>query len=179
MLAVNLALPGGALPPDLLPPVSNREDIARKVEQFWPIIDRWAQRYQVSQALIEAVIHQESGGNPRAYRGEPRVKDASFGLMQLLGRTAEAVAGHPLTLEQLYDPEVNIELGVAYLASLYRAYGSWRVALIAYNGGPRAAKRALQGQDPGPAGRYADQVLSLWAWYRTRNLTRRRASPPP
>ena len=42
-----------------------------KVKRWWPILDRWCVELGVSQSLVLAVIHMESGGNENARRYEP------------------------------------------------------------------------------------------------------------
>jgi len=74
------------------------------------------QFHDVPPVLVKAVIATESGFNPRAYRAEPQIGDASRGLMQMLKRTAIDMGfpanGNP---DDLYKPEVSIPLGVKYL----------------------------------------------------------------
>jgi soluble lytic murein transglycosylase len=43
----------------------------------------------------------------------------------------------------LFDSELNLEIGTAYLANLIRRFGSLDAALVAYNAGPGAARRIL------------------------------------
>jgi len=155
-------------------PPATFEEVASRVDRYWTIIDRVAQRYQVSQSLIQAVIHQESGGDPRAYREEKSIGDASYGLMQLLRRTAQAVAGKRLTVEDLYNPRINIDLGTRYLATLHHYYNDWVLALIGYNGGPRAVTRFRQGDTLHPAVRYAAKVVALQARYKAWNKAKGR-----
>src|SRR5690606_33332138 len=61
------------------------------------------------------------------------------GLMQLLPTTAAAVAkrhGVSYSLEKLYDPAYNAQLGAAYLGEGIRRYnGSYILAIAAYNAG--------------------------------------------
>jgi soluble lytic murein transglycosylase-like protein len=38
------------------------------------------------------------------------------------------------------DPRQNLEGGARYLAEQYRKFGSWRLALAAYNAGPQAVE---------------------------------------
>jgi soluble lytic murein transglycosylase-like protein len=65
-------------------------------------------------ALVMGVMQAESSFNPRAYRAEPQINDASYGLMQVLYSTAKdrGFSGAP---EGLYDPATNIALGMAQL----------------------------------------------------------------
>ena len=39
------------------------------------------------------------------------------------------------------DPAENLEGGARYLAQQYRKFGSWRLALAAYNAGPEAVEK--------------------------------------
>lgn len=116
---------------------------------------RASDRYTVPVEVIKAVIAQESGFNPAAYRAEPQISDASRGLMQVLERTARAL-GMQGPVEQLYNPAINIDLGAKLLAeNIGRArptHGNTilEVALSAYNAGfstdrPGDAKRTAAG----------------------------------
>ena len=40
-----------------------------------------------------------------------------------------------------HDPAQNLEGGARYLKEQYREFGSWRLALAAYNAGPAAVKK--------------------------------------
>jgi soluble lytic murein transglycosylase len=67
--------------------------------------------------------------------------------MQLLLSTARRVASNDATLsgvlrEDLFDPEVNIRLGVAYLAELAQRFDGNEILMLAgYNAGEQAADR--------------------------------------
>ena len=89
----------------------------------------------VSLPLVKAIIAVESSFNPKAYRVEAKINDASRGLMQILLRTAQGVgfSGAP---DELFDPKTNITYGVKFLSSLVRAKGGDTLAAIsAYNNG--------------------------------------------
>lgn len=107
-------------------------------------------RYGVDPAIILAVIGTESSFDPRAYRAEPQINDASYGLMQLLMKTAKGL-GFTGTTADLYDPLRNIELGTKLLNQLLNARGGdVDAAISAYNGGYRPSlgfgKRLPTGQ---------------------------------
>ena len=118
---------------------------------------RLSLQYGVAPELILAVMGIESAFNPRAYRYEATLKDASRGLMQLLLSTARSLgfAGAP---EQLYDADVNANLGTKYLAQQLRRYGgSIPDALSAYNGG-----HALRLGSGYVNQSYVDKGLAAW-----------------
>jgi soluble lytic murein transglycosylase-like protein len=93
--------------------------------------------------LILAVMRTESGFFNRA-----RSRVGALGLMQIMPATGEMLA-RQLGIdwkgpETLFDPVVNVRLGVAYLTQLHARYGSWQRALAAYNWGPGAIDRRLR-----------------------------------
>jgi soluble lytic murein transglycosylase len=93
--------------------------------------------------LVLAVILVESSGNPFAVSHK-----GAMGLMQLQPTTAKAMAAEigmrwtGPTL--LFDPVANVHLGVAYLERLVARYGDVRMALAAYNWGPRRIAERLR-----------------------------------
>lgn len=92
----------------------------------------------IPRGLLAGLIDHETGGtwNPRAYRNEPAVQDASRGLTQLLWATAQGL-GYDGSPDDLFDPGTSIRLGAIYLRQQYDRTGSWDAALSAYNGGYR------------------------------------------
>lgn len=91
-----------------------------------------AKQYQLAPSLIRAVIHAESGFNPKAVS-----KAGAQGLMQLMPATAKELGTRDVWL-----PQQNIQAGTAYLASLLQQFnGDRRLALAAYNAGPGAVSR--------------------------------------
>lgn len=145
-----------------------RTETATLVDRFYTLITESALRHQVSQSYLQAIIHQESGGNPRALRLEPRIHEASYGLMQLLGRTAKRL-GFRGPLADLYDPRINIPLGARYFSGLLTKYREPGAALAHYNGGPKAGRAWKQGNRRRRASRYAVTVLALRTYYVRRN----------
>ncbi|WP_299815014.1 lytic transglycosylase domain-containing protein [uncultured Jannaschia sp.] len=89
-----------------------------------------ARRHGIPEDLFLRLVQQESAWNPSA-----RSHKGALGLAQLLPATAATLGVDPM------DPEQNLEGGARYLALQYREFGSWRLALAAYNAGPGAVER--------------------------------------
>jgi len=79
-----------------------------------PVLTAAAERYRLPRGLVYAVAEAESGFNPSAYRLEPAINDASYGLMQLLTSTARRLGFAGPTVE-LFDPYISAELGARLL----------------------------------------------------------------
>ena len=101
-----------------------------------PILDAWADTYGLERSLVYAVVSQESRFNPDAVRPEPAINDASYGLTQILYRTAQGL-GYTGTPAGLYDPDTNAQYGLRYLADQVNRFDDYELALSAYNGGLR------------------------------------------
>ncbi|MHB9111894.1 MAG: lytic transglycosylase domain-containing protein [Thermoleophilia bacterium] len=98
------------------------------------LITRSAGQNQLDPALVAAVIYEESSFD------EAISSDAgAVGLMQLMPSTATWIAantgGVDFRVADLKDPSVNIAYGCWYLRYLTDRYGSYELALAAYNGG--------------------------------------------
>ena len=99
------------------------------VGEYAPLADRISREAGIDPLLVQAVIMQESGGNPRAVSPV-----GAQGLMQLMPPTAQR-----LGVVDAFDPEQNIRGGVAFLKWLLDKYGGDEtMALAAYNAGPAA-----------------------------------------
>jgi hypothetical protein len=112
-----------------------------------------AQRYQVDQRLVEAVILVESAGNPGAVSSK-----GAQGLMQLMPASAAA-----LGVKNAFDPTENLDGGVRHLRDLLRSFGGdLTLALAAYNAG-EAAVRTYRGVPPYPETQaYVRRVRALY-----------------
>lgn len=135
-------LPGVPEPPPL-PPAAPRQfgrlapaEVAALVDPAWGV--------PVDEVL--AYCEVESSFNPRAYRWESHLGEASYGLMQVLESTARdrGLIGPPTNL---YEPAIGLEIGCAhviwtrdFLASRGAPSDPLSVAL-AYNAGVGNALR--------------------------------------
>jgi soluble lytic murein transglycosylase-like protein len=105
--------------------------------QYDQIIQAASVNYNVSVPLIKAVIMTESSFNPNAYRAEPAINDGSYGLMQLLFRTAVGLGfpNDPKRANELFKPDININYGTALLEKLQARYENVDDIYAAYNSG--------------------------------------------
>lgn len=94
-----------------------------------------AVKYGIPIPWIQAIIDVESAWKANAYRAEPAINDASYGLMQLLEGTARKL-GLSGDVAKLYDPATNIDLGTKLLAENRARFGnSFERVYSAYNSG--------------------------------------------
>lgn len=106
------------------------------------LVQAAAEREQLPQALLFAVMRQESAFDPGA--GSPA---GACGLLQLIAPTARRVADalhDPFIDSALSNPDCNVRYGAHYLAQL-SGYFDGNLALVAaaYNAGPDAVFRWL------------------------------------
>lgn len=91
-----------------------------------------ASTYRLEPALIRAVIHAESGFQPKA-----QSRKGARGLMQLMPETARQHG-----VANSFDSHQNIQAGSAYLAALLQQFdGEQQLALAAYNAGPATVRK--------------------------------------
>ena len=89
-----------------------------------------ALRHGVPADLFLRLVQQESGWNPQAVSHK-----GAIGLAQLMPGTARDLGVDPR------DPAANLDGGARYLRMQHQAFGSWPLALAAYNAGPGAVAR--------------------------------------
>lgn len=89
-----------------------------------------ARRNAVPEDLFLRLVQQESGWNVDAVSHKGAV-----GLAQLMPDTARRLGVDPT------DPAQNLDGGARYLRRQFNAFGTWRLALAAYNAGPAAVTR--------------------------------------
>ena len=102
----------------------------------WDQISAWAKNRNLDQYQVAGLIRQESVFNPRA-----KSPANAYGLMQLVIPTARAIAKKygseaVISVESLFQPALNIELGTAYMRDQLDKFGRIEYVAVAYNAGP-------------------------------------------
>lgn len=127
------------------------------VDQRW--IQHAADAHHLDPALLRAIIHVESGGDPTAIGpcGE-------IGLMQIMPATIDLISAYTgLPAEAIRaDPATNIWAGAYYLRRMLNRFDNdLQLAIAAYNTGPGRVIDAGN-RVPPIAYRYLDRVYRAW-----------------
>jgi soluble lytic murein transglycosylase-like protein len=141
-------------------------------------VARWAdyfetagEAHRVDPGLLAIMALVESGGRP-----DVTSHAGAVGLMQVMPATAQDIARwrglEAPDTGALREPILNIDFGGYYVARMFGRFGSVtggdpdravELTAAAYNGGPGAAQRWLDGgQLPAETQRYRDYVLGMW-----------------
>jgi soluble lytic murein transglycosylase-like protein len=143
-------------------PISSSGPGPAVIEQWRPLAEKYASINSIlNPEEILAIIWNESTGNPEA----SNPKDPSVGLMGVTLLIGRAYAG-ATTLEQLYDPDLNVKAGAGFLAQLKQDDGDQfpitdpNIAWVAgYNEGePNLRKRR---PDPAYISGYLNHLAAL------------------
>jgi soluble lytic murein transglycosylase-like protein len=98
--------------------------------QYLSVAREMARKHSIPEDLFLRLVQQESGWNPSAVSHA-----GATGLAQLMPGTARKLGVN------INDPHQNLEGGARYLRMMYNKFGSWRLALAAYNAGPGAVEK--------------------------------------
>ncbi|CUH88467.1 Soluble lytic murein transglycosylase precursor [Phaeobacter sp. CECT 5382] len=98
--------------------------------EYLALARRAARKHNVPEDLFLRLVQQESNWNPTA-----KSHKGALGLAQLMPATARSLGVDPSI------PKQNLEGGARYLSKQFKKFGSWRLALAAYNAGPHAVEK--------------------------------------
>lgn len=151
--------------------LSNTDDVLKnQLVLRFPItyqepIQKLANHYHISPALIYATIRQES-----TFLEDIKSEAGAYGLMQILPRTAKTIAKQEkipyFDVKELFHPEKNLQIGVAYLHTLHYQFKAHPVLIMAaYNAGPKQVRHWVTRHSP----KEMDVWIETLPWQETRN----------
>ncbi|TNC51118.1 lytic transglycosylase domain-containing protein [Rubellimicrobium rubrum] len=123
--SIRLQPPKAEVPP--LPGVASVAYAGRYSGPLLELARAAARRHAVPEDLFLRLVQQESGWNAGAVSHK-----GAIGLAQLMPDTARLLGVDPM------DPQQNLEGGARYLRRQFDRFGTWDLALAAYNAGPGA-----------------------------------------
>ncbi len=132
-------------------------------------IERNCALYDIPPAFICALIHAES-----KFRHDARSAKGASGLMQITNMTADWMAEEMklenYSYDRIFEPEVNIRIGIYYFATLLKDYdNNYETALAAYNAGSGNVSKWLKNADYSKNGK----TLSYIPFRETRDYLKR------
>lgn len=131
-------------------------EAATRTEVKRMVLEEAQRNGTVPPSLALAVAKVESGFDERALSSV-----GARGVMQIMPQTASDE--FDVAADRLWDPRLNIQLGIAYLERLYHQYGGrWNLALSHYNGGTLKGK----GRYAAPHSYTRRYVSSVLGWSR-------------
>jgi soluble lytic murein transglycosylase len=138
---------------ELLCSLTGRNLAPGVLHQISDIVYRNSMQFGYDPVLLLAVIQVESVFKTTA-RGRYRdgTGSGAFGLMQVKPETAREIAAQlnmgAVEPDDLFKPEINVPIGVAYLTSMISRFRDFKLGLLAYNQGPAAVSRQLARRTP-------------------------------
>ena len=105
-----------------------------KLKHILIYIEALCWEYGVDYEMVKAVIQTESDWNHKAVS-----TSGAIGLMQILPSTAKSEFQTPK--QDLFDPYVNVTVGIKYLSELNEHFDDMESTLTAYSHGPTVTKK--------------------------------------
>lgn len=161
----------------LISQVANQKNASHKLETdinymlyplaYWSVVRDISDKYGVSPFILLSVMREESRFDPDATSVAGAV-----GLMQIMPETAHRLAVYKINTAgkpKIREVKTNITIGAYYLHFLLKEFGSFPVALAAYNAGPDKVKEWLK------EGNYKahDEFIEDIPYDETRNYVKR------
>jgi len=102
--------------------------------KYTEYVEKYSKEYNIDSYMIYAILKAESNFDEKA-----KSNSNAIGLMQILESTAIETGNKinvTITEEQLYQAELNIQIGTKYFSELLDKYNNnYKMAIIAYNAG--------------------------------------------
>ncbi|MCK4633070.1 MAG: transglycosylase SLT domain-containing protein, partial [candidate division Zixibacteria bacterium] len=113
----------------------------RRSKKYTPMMKRIIRKHGLPEDLIYLSL-VESGYNPNAYSWA-----RAMGLWQFISSTGRAYGlNRNWWYDERKDPVKATEAACRFLKHLYEEFGSWELAMAAYNGGPGRVRGTIKKQ---------------------------------
>ncbi|MFK7747195.1 MAG: LysM peptidoglycan-binding domain-containing protein [Kordia sp.] len=115
------------------------ERLMKKSQYYFPMFEQELDNYNIPLEVKYLAI-VESALNPKA-----RSRVGATGLWQFMYQTGKQYDLNVSSyVDERSDPEKSTKAACQYLASLYKIFGDWDLALAAYNSGPGNVSKAIR-----------------------------------
>lgn len=128
------------------------------------LVVKYAKKYNIEPSLAMAIINTESTFNNQCIS-----KSGAVGLTQLMPSTAREMGLRvDSTIDERWDPEKNIEAGIAYLAKYHKIISNhfqkedWNLTIAGYNCGPNRVIREGKIPNIKETQNYVKKVNKYW-----------------
>lgn len=98
----------------------------------------------MDKAALQRVVWNESRGNPFVGMDKSNYSAGIAQISRAVWRTYSSLPYADAANARYYKQ--NIEVAAKYLKALYNQFGSWKLAMAAYNEGPNNLNKILRGQ---------------------------------
>ncbi len=113
----------------------------RRSQKYTPMMRKILRQYGMPEDLIYLSL-VESGYNPHAYSWA-----RAMGLWQFIASTGRMYKlNRDWWMDERKDPIKSTHAAARFLKDLYEQFGSWDLAMAAYNGGPGRVRRTIKKQ---------------------------------
>ena len=120
-----------------------RQYPTHEIGELSQLIYKYSKRYKFEPGLIISILRVESG-----FQQDAVSPKGAIGLMQLMpdtaGWLAQRIGVQIEDTDDVFEPDVNLHLGVYYLNYLRKLYaGDMKKVLVAYNRGPGSVDEVI------------------------------------
>ena len=120
-------------------------------------IAKAARGASIPAGLLQALMREESALDPKALS-----PTGALGLTQVMPATARSIAQRlklrGYSTPRLYEPDVNIRIGAAYLGELYARFQHPALALASYNAGPGTVAGWVKARGALPLDAFVEEI---------------------
>jgi soluble lytic murein transglycosylase-like protein len=140
-------------------------DLAKRGQSYIPMFKAAESKYGIPTMMLARLAWQESRYRLDIITGKTVSRAGAVGIMQIVPAAHTQKGADPDRMRAIaLDPPRAIDYAGQYLAQLKKQFGTWELALKAYNWGPGNVKKMLnpdsQVQEPSETRNYSAQIMA-------------------